>query len=204
MHALWSSIPDFIANNWQELAGFLTGALCVWLLIRQNIWNWPVGIVNNTFYIVIFYKSGLYADMGVQFVYIAVAVYGWWNWLHGGRDRSELPVRHAAKNEVLGFGCMAAAATAILYWILRHTPSTVPLADGLTSALFLTAQYVMSRRLVENWWFWIVGDALVIGLYIYKQLYLTSVLYLVFLAMSIAALVEWRRAVRQVEAAAIA
>lgn len=204
MHALWSRIPDFLANNWQELAGFLTGALCVWLLIKQNIWNWPVGIVNNIFYIVIFYKSGLYADMGVQFVYIAVAVYGWWNWLHGGRDRSELPVRHASKNAVLGFACIAAVTTAILYWILRHTPSTVPLADGLTSAIFLTAQYVMSRRLVENWWFWIVGDALVIGLYIYKQLYLTSLLYLVFLAMSIAALMEWRRAVRQVEAAAIA
>src|SRR5215467_623872 len=180
MHALWSRIPDFIANNWQELAGFLTGAVCVWLLIKQNIWNWPVGIVNNIFY-------------------IAVAVYGWWNWLHGGRDRSELPVRHASKNAVLGFACIAAVTTAILYWILRHTPSIVPLADGLTSALFLTAQYVMSRRLVENWWFWIVGDALVIGLYIYKQLYLTSLLYLVFLAMSIAALMEWRRAVRQVE-----
>src|SRR5215475_10144773 len=204
MHALWSRIPDFIANNWQELAGFLTGVFCVWLLIKQNIWNWPIGIVDNIFYIVIFYKSGLYADTGVQFVYIAVAIYGWWNWLHGGRGRTELPVRHASKNAVLGFACIAAGVTAILYWILSHTPSTVPLADGLTSALFLTAQYVMSRRLVENWWFWIVGDVLVIGLYIYKHLYLTSVLYLVFLAMSIAALLEWQRAVRQVEAAAIA
>jgi nicotinamide mononucleotide transporter len=203
MQALWSSIPGFLAGNWQELAGFLTGALCVWLLIRQNIWNWPVGIINNIFYIVIFYRSGLYADAGVQFVYIAVAIYGWWNWLHGGRDHAELAVHHASKNALLGFVAIAGAATAILYWVLRHTPSTVPLADGLTSALFLTAQYVMSRKLVENWWFWIVGDGLVIGLYIYKQLYLTSVLYVVFLAMSIAALLEWQRAVRQAEASVI-
>jgi nicotinamide mononucleotide transporter len=76
------------------------------------------------------------------------------------------------------------------------------LADGLTTALFLTAQYMMSRKLIENWWFWIVGDVLVIGLYIYKHLYLTSGLYVVFLAMSIAGLMEWQRASRQVKAVA--
>ena len=191
-------ISGFLLENWQELAGFLTGALCVWLLIKQNIWNWPVGIANNIFYIVIFYKSGLYADMGVQFVYIAVAIYGWWNWLHGGADHSELKVARASAAGLAGYLALAAVGTGALYWILhRFTPSTVPFADGLTSALFLTAQYMMSRKLVENWWFWIVGDALVIGLYIYKHLYLTSVLYLVFLAMSVAALVEWQRAAKK-------
>ena len=86
-------------------------------------------------------------------------------------------------------------------WCCAQTPSTVPLADGLTSALFLTAQYMMSRKVVQNWWFWIVGDVLVIGLYIYKHLYLTSVLYVVFLAMSIAGLVAWQKASRRAEMA---
>jgi nicotinamide mononucleotide transporter len=194
MHSIWPVIAGFLAQNWQELAGFVTGALCVWLLVRQNIWNWPTGITNNIFYIVIFYKSGLYADAGVQFVYIAVAIYGWWNWLHGGLDRSELKVAHASPGRLLGYVGIAAGATAVLYAVLRHTPSTVPLADGLTSALFLTAQYMMSRKVVQNWWFWIVGDVLVIGLYLYRHLYLTSVLYVVFLAMSIAGLLEWQRA----------
>lgn len=203
MHAL-AALADFLARNWQELAGFVTGALCVWLLIRQNIWNWPVGILNNIFYIVIFYNAGLFADAGVQFVYIAVAIYGWWNWLHGGQDHSELKVARASKRTLLGYVIIAALATTVLYWVLRHTPSTVPLADGLTSALFLTAQYVMSRKMIENWWFWIVGDVLVIGLYIYKNLYLTSVLYVVFLAMSIAGLVEWQRAARRRQSAVAA
>lgn len=196
------SIANFLIGNWQELAGFVTGALCVWLLIKQNIWNWPVGIANNIFYIVIFYKSGLYADMGVQFVYISVAIYGWWNWLHGGVDHSELKVARASAAGLAGYMALAAGGTGVLYWILRRfTNSTVPLADGLTSALFLTAQYMMSRKLIENWWLWIVGDALVIGLYIYKHLYLTSVLYLIFLAMSVGALVEWQRAARKMESA---
>jgi nicotinamide mononucleotide transporter len=198
----WSALSGFLAANWQELAGSLTGALCVWLLIRQNIWNWPVGIANNIFYIVVFYKSGLFADMGVQFVYIAVAIYGWWNWLHGGIDHSELKVARASAMGWLGYTALALAGTGVLYWLLhRFTPSTVPFMDGLTSALFLTAQYMMSRKLVENWWFWIAGDVLVIGLYIYKHLYLTSVLYLIFLAMSVAALVEWQRAAQRVRTA---
>lgn len=197
MHAIWSAVAGFLAQNWQELAAFVTGVLCVWLLVKQNIWNWPTGIINNIFYIVIFYKSGLYADAGVQFVYIAVAIYGWWNWLHGGLQRGELKVTPASTGGLLGYVGIAAAATGVLYAVLRQTPSTVPLADGLTSALFLTAQYMMSRKIVQNWWFWIVGDVLVIGLYIYKHLYLTSALYVVFLAMSIAGLLEWQKASKQ-------
>ncbi len=95
------------------------------------------------------------------------------------------------------------AATAILYWVLRRfTPSTVPFADGLTVALFLTAQFMMSKKIVQNWWFWIVGDVLVIGLYIYKQLYLTSALYAFFLVMCIAGLLEWQKASRRAAVAA--
>ena len=202
MHSILPEVTGFLARNWQELVGSLTGALCVWLLIRQNIWNWPIGIANNIAYVIVFYQSGLYADSGLQFVYMAIAFYGWWNWLHGGVNRTELKVNRTSAAGRLGYAGIAAAVTAILYWILRHTPSTVPFADGLTTALFLTAQFMMSLKLVENWWFWIVGDVLVIGLYIYKHLYLTSGLYLIFLAMSIAGLLEWQKAARRVAAAA--
>lgn len=194
------AVLDFILANRIELLGSITGALCVWLLIKQNIWNWPTGIANNIFYIVVFFRSGLYADMGLQFVYIAIALYGWWNWLHGGRDHSELTVNRASRPALFGYMAMAAVATGILYFLLhRYTPSTVPLADGLTTALFLTAQYMMSRKILQNWWFWIVGDVLVIGLYIYKHLYLTSVLYAIFTAMCVIALIEWQKAERRQE-----
>jgi nicotinamide mononucleotide transporter len=196
MH-LWNEVLGFIARNWTEILGFITGAACVWLLVKENIWTWPLGIANNIFYIFVFLESGLYADMGLQFVYIAISIYGWWNWLHGGKDRSALTVNRASASELAGYAAMAGVATGALYWLLhRYTPSTVPLADGLTTALFLTAQYMMSRKVVQNWWFWITGDVLVIGLYLYKHLYLTSVLYAVFLVMCIAGLIEWQRALR--------
>jgi nicotinamide mononucleotide transporter len=197
MHLLGNEICGFLTRNWTEILGFITGAACVWLLVKENIWTWPLGIANNIFYIFVFFQSGLYADMGLQFVYIAISIYGWWNWLHGGKDHSALTVNRASASELAGYAATAGIATAALYWLLhRYTPSTVPLADGLTTALFLTAQYMMSRKVVENWWFWITGDVLVIGLYLYKHLYLTSVLYGVFLVMCIAGLVEWQRALR--------
>ncbi len=198
MPPLWTPVLGFLARNWQELAGFISGALCVWLLVRQNIWNWPIGIANNIVYVVVFYKSGLFADSGLQFIYMAIAFYGWWNWLHGGVDHSALKVNRASTSGLLGYLAIAAVSTLILYCLLRRfTPSTVPFADGLTTALFLTAQYMMSRKLLENWWFWITGDVLVIGLYVYKHLYLTSVLYAVFLAMCVAGLWEWQKAAKR-------
>jgi len=135
--------------------------------------------------------------MGLQFVYIAISIYGWWNWLHGGKNHSALAVNRASATGLMAYAAMAGITTGALYWLLhRYTPSTVPLADGLTTALFLTAQYMMSHKLVQNWWFWITGDVLVIGLYTYKHLYLTSVLYAVLLIMCILGLREWQRALR--------
>jgi nicotinamide mononucleotide transporter PnuC len=199
----WTAALNFLFANWTELLGSLAGAFCVWLLVKENIWNWPLGIANNIFYVFVFFKAGLFADMGLQFVYITIALYGWWNWLYGGKNHSELSVRRASRTGLAGYGVLALCSTALLYWLLsRFTPSTVPLADGLTTALFLTAQYMMSRKVVENWWFWIVGDVLVIGLYIYKHLYFTTALYALFLALSIAGLVRWQSSVRQSSAAA--
>jgi nicotinamide mononucleotide transporter len=199
-----AELLGLLQRNWVELLGFLSGALCVWLLVKENIWNWPIGIANNIFYIFIFFRSGLYADMGLQFVYISIALYGWWNWLHGGRNHSELNVSRVSAPGLFAYIALAGTVTAALYFLLRHTPSNVPLADGFTTALFLTAQYMMSRKLVENWWFWIVGDGFAIGLYIYKDLYLTAVLYTIFTAMCVMGLLQWQKsAKKQVLAAAV-
>src|SRR5882724_2106373 len=116
MHQVWTGVLNFISGNWTEILGFVTGAVCVWLLVKENIWTWPTGIANNIFYIFIFLHSGLYADMGLQFVYIAIAIYGWWNWLHGGKNRSALTVNHASFTGIFGYLGLTAGATAVLYW----------------------------------------------------------------------------------------
>ena len=95
--------------SWIELFGFVTGAACVALLVRQNIWNWPLGILNNVAFTLLFYRSGLYADVGLQGFYIAISAYGWWSWLHGGKDHGALKVSRV--KPMLGLGLLAIVVT---------------------------------------------------------------------------------------------
>ncbi len=180
-----------------EALGFLTGAACVALLVRQNIWNWPIGIANNLLFIVLFYRTGLYADVGLQGFYIAISLYGWWSWLHGGRDHGALRVGRIPAAAALVLAAGVALATAGLTWLLRrYTNSTVPVFDSLITALSLAAQFMMTRKWLENWGVWIAANCLSIGLLIYKGLYVTSGLYLVYQVLCILGLVAWRRALR--------
>ncbi|MDP3714576.1 MAG: nicotinamide riboside transporter PnuC [Mycobacteriales bacterium] len=182
--------------SWTEVAGFVTGALCVFLVVRQHIANFPVGIANNVFFIVLFWRVGLYADAGLQVVYIGLALYGWWWWLHGGPDRSRLTVSRTPRPEALWLSAAGVAATVgLTAFLASTTDSTVPFWDAVTTVLSLQATYLLTRKRLENWWVWITADILYVALYAYKDLHLTAVLYAGFLGLCIAGLVQWRRAV---------
>ncbi|MDX2395775.1 MULTISPECIES: nicotinamide riboside transporter PnuC [unclassified Streptomyces] len=184
------------STSWTEILGFATGAVCVWLVARQHIANWPVGIANNVFFIVLFTQAGLYADAGLQIVFIALAAYGWWSWTHGGGPGAAgaLPVRRTTRAEWAWLLVAGAVGTAALTLLLdRATDSTVPFWDALTTGLSLMATYGQCRKRLESWWLWIAADLVYIPLYAYKGLYLTSVLYVGFLALCVAGLIGWRR-----------
>ena len=180
-----------------EIIGVATGAACVLLAIREIVWTWPVGLTNNIFFFVLFWRHKLYADASLQIVYMAISIYGWWNWLYGGKGRSQLKVTRATAAEAAGLALAAAAATATIYVILRRfTDSNVPLGDASTTALSLTAQYMVSKKHLENWFVWITADVIYMGLYVYKGLYLTTALYAGFIVMCIAGWFQWRRSWR--------
>lgn len=187
-----------------EVIGFVTGVGCVWLAARENVWNWPVGIVNAVSYIIVFFGAKLYADCGLQVVYAVISVYGWWSWLHGGRNRSELPITRIRSGAIPLLALTTAAATAVLMLLLRRfTDSTVPFWDGLTTAMSLTAQYMLARKIIENWWLWMAADVFYVALYIYKALYLTAVLYVIFFALCVVGIVRWQKLLGAPEARAV-
>ena len=193
----WLTSPVFevagSAFTWGELLGFLTGIVNVWLLVRQNPVNWPVGIANVLLLLVVFWHVGLYADAGLQLVYVALGFYGWWQWLFGGAHKSRLLVSRTTRVEWLVLGAVGLVATGGLWLLLdRATDSTVPLPDALTTLLSLAATYGQCRKKVESWWIWITADLIYIPLYLYKGLWLTSVLYVVFLGLCVAGLRAWR------------
>ncbi len=180
-----------------EVFGFISGALSVWLTVKVNIWNWPVGIANSAFYVVVFFTSQLYADMALQIVYIVLGFLGWYWWLHGGNNRTELPIEHVT----LRLSAVLLVLLALGTWgetvFLQGIQDSAPFWDALTTAMSLVAQFLLTKKLIENWYVWISVDVIYIGLYIYKHLYLTSVLYALFLAMCVTGLLHWRATMRQ-------
>lgn len=182
--------------SWVEVFGFVTGVINVWLLARQNIWNWPVGIANNLAYAILFATSGLYGDSGLQVVYIVFSVYGWILWLRP-RESAKLPVtRTTAPTWIALTLTVVPGAFALKWFLTRYTDSTVPGWDGLTTSLSLAATFGQARKLLESWWIWIVADLIYMPLYIYKGLWLTAALYFVFMLLCFFGLREWRREFR--------
>lgn len=176
-----------------EILGFVTGGVCVWLAARENIWNWPIGIANNIFYLVVFWRSGLYADSGLQIFYLSISVYGWWKWARGGPAHRELPASRTSRSMGAALTLVAVAVAALLFVALKKfTNSNVPAGDAITTAMSLTAQYMLGRKLLENWLLWIAADVIYVGLYLYKHLYWTALLYAIFIAMCVAGYRSWK------------
>jgi len=181
-----------------EAVGFVTGVLCVWLLARQSLWNWPLALANVLLYALIFLRAGLYADAALQVVFAALNSYGWWSWRRGRGDdrtgaRRELPVRRTPAAVWTGLGAAVALGSAGVYFLLAAaTDSTVPLWDASTAALSLAAIYGQARKYLESWLLWIAADLVYIPLYLYKDLWLTAVLYAVYLALCVFGWRAWR------------
>jgi nicotinamide mononucleotide transporter len=188
-----------------ELLAAVTGALSVWLSVRQNIWSWPTAIVNVVLYAVVFREAKLYADMGLQVVYAILSVYGWYEWLYGGEGRTRLPVTRTGPRLGALLALIAAAGSALLGVLLhRATDAALPYMDSFLSSTSLVAQWMMTRKLLENWLVWIAVDVLYVGMFLFKGLYLTAGLYAVFLALAVRGWLDWRRSMAVRAAAAVA
>lgn len=180
--------------SWAEIIGDATGILCVWLVARQHILNWPVGLLNNAFFFLVFWWSKLYGDAVLQAVFAALAVYGWWTWLRGGQGRPRLPVRRTTRMEWAVLASLTAAATAgAAWWLAQRTDSPVPLWDAGVLTLSLAATYGQAKKLLESWWLWIAVDVLSVPLYVVRGLYPTAALYAVFLGLCVLGLRAWTR-----------
>jgi len=177
-----------------EIVAAVFGVVSVFLSVKQNIWSWPTAIINVGLYIIVFFESKLYADTGLQVVYVVLNAYGWYHWLYGGKNRTELPVSKTSARLGALLGMLVLAGTAVIGTFLsRQTDAALPYVDAFTTSTSLVAQWMMTRKLLENWIIWVAVDVIYIGMYIYKSLYVTAVLYLIFLILSALGYVQWKR-----------
>ena len=183
----------WIGNNWLEVLAAAFGIWSVWLSTRQHLWAWPTAIVNVVLYAVVFRAAKLYADMGLQVVYAVLSAYGWYHWKHGGAHDSTLPVARASRREWLVLTALAAvAATGLARLLANTTDAALPAMDATLSVVSLAAQYMMTRKLIENWLVWIALDVVYIGMFEYKQLHVTAALYAVWLVLAVLGWRSWR------------
>ena len=202
---LWALVTlglGLIVASWQawlpysltETLGFVTGVACVYLVVKRNILNFPIGIANNVFFIILFLKARLYGDAGLQVVYIALGLHGWYWWLRGGHQRTALVVAHAAPKTLGLLSGGILLGTAGLTLTLQAVNGSAPVLDALTTVLSLAAQLLLNYKLIENWYVWLVADVIYIYLYVSRGLHLTAILYFVFLFLCVAGLISWWRA----------
>jgi nicotinamide mononucleotide transporter len=176
-----------------EAVAVFFGFLCVWLTIKENIWCWPAGLVQVTLFIYIFYEVKLYSDLILHVIYVFVQFYGWYHWLYGGRDRGPLAVTRLGRRGQLGWPALVVFGFLLWgYLMASHTDAALPYADAFTTVASLVAQWLMARKKLESWLFWILVDLVAIGIYWSKGLYMTSGLYLAFLIMATIGFLVWR------------
>ena len=188
-----------------ELFAALLGAVSVWLSVRQNIWSWPTAIVNVVLYSIVFYEAKLYADMGLQVIYAILSISGWYEWLYGGAGRTELHVARTGPRLAALLALIAAAGSGILgVFLHRATDAALPFMDSFLSSTSLVAQWMMTKKLLENWLVWIAVDVLYVPLLIYKSLYWFAALYAVFLVLAVLGYRDWRRSLATTETSPVA
>jgi nicotinamide mononucleotide transporter len=177
-----------------ELVAVLFGIVSVFLSVREKIWSWPTALVNVALYFVLFYETGLYSDMGLQAVYFVLSLYGWYEWLYGGAGRTTLTVSRTPPRLWAILIAIAIVFWAILGRLTSGLPGVaLPYVDAATATTSLVAQYMMTRKLLENWALWIAVDVVYIGMFIFKGLYLTAGNYAVYLGLAVLGHIAWKR-----------
>ena len=183
-----------------EIAAVLTSVIGIWLSTRRKLSSWPVILVSCVLYALVFRREKLYSDMLLQFVYMAFAIYGWWHWWRGVKEEGTVRVERLSGQGLAAGVVVGAAGSFLLGFLMAHyTDAALPHIDAALTSFSLVAQWWSTRKHIANWWLWIVVDALEIGVFLYKRLYLTSVLFAFLIFLAVLGLRAWNKAIGEQE-----
>jgi len=190
----------WLSGNYIELLGAILGIVYIFFSIRQNILTWPVGLLTSVLYVWVFLVSKLYADMGLQTYYVVISIYGWYEWVRGNQNDKSGSLKVSRLTLKLGQILLVVSLLIfILIWFIlsNYTDSPVPMADALATSLSIVATWMLARKILEHWLVWIFVDAFSIGLFWYKSLFPTVILFVVYTFMAYIGYVEWKKELRK-------
>ena len=179
-----------------EIIGTLVGLVYLWLEYKASIWLWIASIIMPAIYIFVYYEAGLYADFGINIYYLGAAVYGWFVWKYGhkSQEEKELPITCMPKRSWLKSLVVFVVAQFVIAWMLiNYTDSNVPWWDAFTTALSIIGMWMLARKYLEQWWVWFVVDVVCVGLYVYKELYFTEGLYVLYAIIAVFGWWNWKK-----------
>ncbi len=186
---------SWLSANYVEVLAVIFSVLYLFFSIRQNIILWPLGIISALLYMVVFYQSKFYADMGLNGYYFFVSIYGWFLWKRAGRDgNSRLPLSKISVRLVMRLAVITIISFIGIGLILdKFTDSPIPYWDAFTTAVSFTATWMLARKILEHWILWIIVDFISMGLYLYRGLYPTLILFTLYTSMAFIGYFEWRK-----------
>jgi nicotinamide mononucleotide transporter len=185
------------AVSWLEIAAFMLALACVVGNVAQRLWAWPLAIVSSLLYAWLFASHRIYGDASLQLFFVLASCWGWWQWRYGRRagqppEARLRVVRLGTRQRLMVVGAW------LLLWLLvggvldTFTDSDVPWLDALPTAGSVLGQLLLARKILENWWIWIGVDVASIVLFAHKQLWLSALLYAMFLVLAMLGLARWR------------
>lgn len=188
-------IYHWVTANLLELAGFIAALIYLRFSIRQNKLLWPWGIATSAVYMYLFFQSKVYGYAALNLYYVVISIYGWFHWKNkeqNADDHESIKPAHLTKGwAVIGISIFL---WGVLYLILvRFTDSQIPVGDAFTTAFSITATWLLARKIIENWIFWILIDTVAAGLYLHQNLYLTAILYVIYTIMAIIGYRAWKK-----------
>lgn len=188
----------FLHTSPLEITSFSLAITMVLLNIRQSPWAWLFSISSASLYAIVFFKAKIYGDVALQFFFIAVSLWGWYQWLFGGKSHHGVTVSRLSRRGIVLTGVAWLIAWVAIYLLLTtFTDTDVPRIDAFLTAGSLVGQFLLSRKKLENWHMWIVIDLMYVGLYIHKHLYLTALLFGLFVVMATIGLLTWKKSLAE-------
>ena len=185
---------SFLLENWFELIAAVLTAFSIWLATRENIWYYPTGVVALVMYTRLFYLAKLYAESVLQIVCLGLMIYGWYEWLHGGERKTELPVTRTPRWAWLaGIVSGITGSASVIAVQLRYTDNPNPYVDSSLLVWSLVAQWMTARKWIENWALWLIINTASVPLYVTRELWITAVLYTALWVLAIVGYFQWRK-----------
>jgi len=179
-----------------EILGAVTGLIYLYFSIRQNILLWPWGIITSLLYVYVFFQAKFYADMSIQVYYLGISAYGWYFWKTGKKigETNQIPIVRTTGPAYIGFISAVIVLTIVVgYGLDTYTDSPLPYWDAFTAGGSVVATWMLARKYLEHWLFWIVIDLVSLGTYLYKELYPTVFLFAVYTGMAVLGYFQWRK-----------